>query len=108
MSEVSARIHNHHDRILRDLREQSAAFVATPLPANSASLLTLLRDELLPHAEAEEHEIYPLIDRICRATHDRATASTAVDHEFIGEWSTGSKGRCTRCQRQPERTANYS
>jgi len=86
MSEVTVSIHNHHDRILRDLREQSAVFAADPSQHNGARLLSLFRDDLLTHVAGEEHEFYPLIDRILKTGGGRATASMTVDHEFIGEY----------------------
>jgi|SRR5579885_1783801 len=87
MSEVTVSIHNHHERLLRNLREQSAAFVAEPSADNGARLLTLLREDLLPHAEGEERALYPLIDRILRtARNGRATETMSVDHEFITEY----------------------
>ncbi len=69
------------------MREQSAAIVAEPSQANGARLLTLLRDDLLPHAGGEERSLYPLIDRMFKtARNGRATETMTVDHEFIIEY----------------------
>lgn len=86
MSEVTITIHNHHERLLRDLREQSAIFIADTSEQNADRLLTLLRDDLLRDAEGEEREFYPLIDRIARTVGGRATATMSVDHEYLGEY----------------------
>jgi iron-sulfur cluster repair protein YtfE (RIC family) len=86
MSEVTVTIHNHHERLLRDLREQSAMFIADTSEQNADRLLTLLRDDLLRDAEGEEREFYPLIDRIARAVGGRVTATMSVDHEYLGEY----------------------
>ena len=86
MSDVTVTIHNHHDRLLRDLREQSAIFNADPSERSASVLLALLREDLMRHTMAEERDLYPLIDRTFEAESGSATASMVIDHEFIGEY----------------------
>jgi hypothetical protein len=86
MSEVTDTIHNQNERLLSELREQSAVFIAHPSEHNGNHLLTLLRDDLLTYNQGIERELYPLIDGVIRATNGRATATMSVDHEFISEY----------------------
>jgi iron-sulfur cluster repair protein YtfE (RIC family) len=86
MSEVTVTIHNQNERLLRELREQSAVFVAQPSEQNGDHLLTLLRDDLVTYNQSVEREIYPLIDGVIRATNGRPTATMSIDHEFISEY----------------------
>ncbi|HUY20496.1 MAG TPA: hemerythrin domain-containing protein [Candidatus Binataceae bacterium] len=86
MSEITVTIHNYHERLLRDLREQSAMFNADPSEESGSKLLALLHDDLIRHTADEERDFYPLIDQIIKAEPGGATASMVIDHEFIGEY----------------------
>ncbi|HTW87632.1 MAG TPA: hemerythrin domain-containing protein [Candidatus Binataceae bacterium] len=86
MSEVTTAIYHRHERLLRDLHEQSAKFFAETSEQNADRLLILLRDDLLRDAEGEERELYPLIDRIAKTVGGRATATMSIDHEYFGEY----------------------
>ena len=50
-----------------------------------AGLQMFLRGVLLPHAEAEERELYPKLDAVI-AAHGRPTATMRLDHEFIRDY----------------------
>jgi iron-sulfur cluster repair protein YtfE (RIC family) len=86
MSEITVTIHNHHERLLRDLREQSAIFNADPSEQSGNKLLALLLDDLIRHTTAEERDFYPLIDQITKAEPGGVTATMVIDHEFISEY----------------------
>jgi len=49
---------------------------------NLESLRAFLREELLPHAHAEELHLYPAVDPIIKER-GKPTATMVIDHEFI-------------------------
>jgi hypothetical protein len=46
-------------------------------------VLGFLRDVLLPHAGAEDVALYPVVDRVLRAT-GGATRTMSIDHRAVG------------------------
>ncbi len=84
MSQLKEAFRSHH-RQLREQLERFADAVATdPQRADLEGLVRFLREELLPHAQAEEEYLYPAVAPLLR-THGDPTATMRTDHEFIGQ-----------------------
>jgi len=82
MSKVTDAFHDHHQAIVRGLRERATAFENDHSLANGQAIVEFLKSDLLPHAFGEERFLYPLIARLLRA-HGDPTATMVVDHEFL-------------------------
>jgi len=82
MSEVGQAIRGHHRELMETLSAQVEALVEGRTEADPQALARLLQDELLPHAVGEEQHLYPAVEPLLK-THDKATATMSVDHEFI-------------------------
>lgn len=84
MSRLGEAFRAHH-RELRERLDQLAQDVARdPQRADLQGLLRFLREELLPHARAEEQHLYPVVAPLLRL-HPDPTATMRMDHTFIEE-----------------------
>jgi hemerythrin-like domain-containing protein len=86
MSKVTEAIHNHHAKMMRTFGDLAHAWGDNRTVENTGALLNFLKGELLPHANAEERNLYPAIGRLIRA-HGTGTETMSVDHEFIASYA---------------------
>lgn len=82
MSEASKTIRRHHAALRRTLRAHLRAVAKRPSRSRERAFVAFLKDELLPHAQAEERAFYPAMDTVLRQ-HGRPTGSMLLDHERI-------------------------
>ncbi|HJN92598.1 MAG TPA: hemerythrin domain-containing protein [Dehalococcoidia bacterium] len=82
MSEVTDAIRRHHQVLMTELEEASGALSTSVGEPELDRLISLLTQDLLPHARGEERSFYPLVDPLV-AAHARPTATMSIDHEFI-------------------------
>ena len=82
MSDVTDAIRQHHQVLITKLDAASDALAANVTEETIDGLLSLLTDDLLPHAQGEERSFYPLVDPLI-AAHARPTATMSIDHEYI-------------------------
>ncbi|HIE28585.1 TPA: hypothetical protein EYP66_14995 [Candidatus Poribacteria bacterium] len=90
MAQPTARIRQHHSELMgkfHQLVETVEALQTGDVTQRREELqgfVTFFLEELLPHAESEEHALYPAADDlICQ--HGRPTATMSLDHEAIVE-----------------------
>jgi len=84
MSRLGEAFRSHH----RQLRQQLEAFAEQvardPQRADVEGMVRFLREELLPHARAEEAHLYPAVEPLLRQ-HGDPTATMRLDHRFLEE-----------------------
>jgi uncharacterized protein (DUF2249 family) len=85
MSQLSRAFRSHHQELTETLSRHVAALAEGRPGADVAGLAAFLTDHLLPHAREEEAHLYPAVEALIKA-HGKATATMAVDHEFIGAY----------------------
>lgn len=74
------KFHNHHEQLIGKFEDRCAGARREP-ENNLSELVDFLRGELLPHARAEESELYDAVDRLDQG--ELATASMRKDHEIL-------------------------
>ena len=79
---VSQVIHTHHQEISKRLSNEATRLRERRTDADGAALVEFLKTELLPHAEGEEHYLYPALDPVIKE-YGQPTATMRMDHEFI-------------------------
>ncbi len=82
-SQLGEAFRSHH-RELRERLDNLASQVKTEGVGALERLVRFLREELLPHARAEEAHLYPAVEPLLRTGGD-PTATMRLDHEFITE-----------------------
>lgn len=87
MSKVTEAIHNHHAKMMQTFGDLAHAWGDGRTVENAGALLNFLKGELLPHANAEERNLYPAIGRLIRA-HGTGTETMSVDHQFIASYTS--------------------
>lgn len=74
------KFHEHHERLIADFEDHYEQARKSP-DDSLGELVTFLRDELLPHARAEENELYTTVDELSGS--ELATASMRRDHRIL-------------------------
>ncbi len=82
MSHLGEVFRSHHRQLRERLERLADAVAMDPQRTDPEGLVRFLREELLPHARAEEEHLYPAVAPLLRA-HGDPTASMRTDHEFI-------------------------
>ncbi len=84
MSRLDQAFRSHHRELLRQMEDFAEQVARDPQRADLQSLVRFLREELLPHARAEERHLYPAVAPLLRQ-HADPTATMRLDHAFIEE-----------------------
>lgn len=74
------RFHEHHQRLIDDFKNHRDKAKVNP-DSSGRDLVDFLRDEIRPHAEAEEEVLYAEIDH--RVGDDVATGTMRSEHETL-------------------------
>ncbi|HEY6395748.1 MAG TPA: hemerythrin domain-containing protein [Candidatus Binataceae bacterium] len=85
MSKLTDTVRRHHGKLAEVLAQHVEAIRDANSRADAPGFAAFLRNELLPHARAEERHLYPKVDLLMRE-HGRATATMLIDHEFITKY----------------------
>lgn len=75
------KFHEHHQRLIDEFKSLRDEALESPLEEGE-SLVEFLRDNITPHAEAEESVLYGEIDRI--AGNQMATSTMRAEHNTLG------------------------
>ncbi len=84
MSKLAEAFRSHHRQLREQLEGLAAEVSRDPQRADLEALVRFLREELLPHARAEEQHLYPAVAPLLRS-HGDPTATMRLDHAFIEE-----------------------
>ncbi len=82
MSKITEAMRNHQETLIRAVAGLAAAVTKDAPDAAGDALVNFLKRDLIPSAIGEEAHIYPLLDTLIKE-YGKATASMAVDHEFV-------------------------
>lgn len=88
--DVRGALHAEHEELLphldhvRALANEADELDEASLRGRLEPVLAFLEDTLLAHADAEERALYPVVDRLLRAT-GGATRTMSIDHRAIGD-----------------------
>lgn len=84
MSRLTETFRAHHQQLRQHLDRLVEPIARDPQGAPLAELVKFLREELLPHARAEEAKLYPTVEPLLRQ-HGDPTATMRWDHAFLEE-----------------------
>ncbi len=84
MSRLGEVFRAHHHQLRGRLADFVDQVAKDPGGADLDSLIRFLREDLLPHARAEEQHLYPAVAALLRQ-HGDPTATMQLDHAFIEE-----------------------
>lgn len=84
MSRLTETFRAHHQQLRQRLDELVELVDRDPQRAPLTDLVKFLREELLPHARAEEAKLYPAVEPLLRQ-HGDPTATMRWDHTFLEE-----------------------
>ena len=84
MSRLGEAFRTHHRQLKERLDQLASEIGRDPQRADLDGLIRFLREELLPHARAEEQHLYPAVAPLLR-WHEDPTATMRLDHTYIEE-----------------------
>ena len=82
MPDAAAEILRQHRALLKNLHELVEALGQEDLQTNRRRLAEFLRNDFLPHAEAEREHLYPALSALINAV-NRGSALLEIDHHII-------------------------
>ncbi len=85
MGSLADAIRQHHLSLAKTLHAHARGVGGKEPQTERDAFVNFLKGDLLPHADGEERQLYPLVDDLLRQ-HGRPTATMSVDHEFIKDY----------------------
>jgi uncharacterized protein (DUF2249 family)/hemerythrin-like domain-containing protein len=82
VSRLGEAFRSHHRQLREELDKLAAEVARDPQRADLQALVRFLREELLPHARAEEQHLYPAVAPLL-GVHGDPTATMRLDHAFL-------------------------
>ncbi|HEY8487383.1 MAG TPA: DUF2249 domain-containing protein [Limnochordales bacterium] len=101
MEVVDEAFRAHHRELLARMDEHLRRLETDGQLECLAQLVTFLERDLLPHARGEERHLYPAVEPLVQRF-GRATATMAVDHEFIEAYVARLAQLARRAAGQPQ------
>ncbi len=84
MSRLGEAFRSHHRQLRRQLEAFAEQVAQDPQRVDVEGMVRFLREELLPHARAEEAHLYPAVEPLLRH-HGDPTATMRLDHRLLEE-----------------------
>jgi uncharacterized protein (DUF2249 family) len=85
MSTLCDAVRKHHRSLAQTLKAHARGVGGSEPQSERDSFIAFLKGDLVPHARGEERHLYGVVDTLVQE-HGKATATMAIDHEFINDY----------------------